>query len=266
MMSNINHLSRFEKFARELIEGSFDRFFAGQPIANRIANELAREMEKSRSSNDKKIATQYTVHLNPSTMKRTDDDLPDLADNLVKYLESLALELDLIHDDPFLIQIVPNPSLKRQQVIVEANELEYPQDPTKVGQVENQDLVFKAIKAIDAFLIINGKRHVKLEKPVISIGRQLDNDIVLEEPTVSRKHLQLRWRFGRFVAHDLSSRAGTIVNGDQISTCVLQAGDVIMAGNAAIIYGEEHLGETSTPIRPSMRDGSTRELVRNENE
>lgn len=264
MMSNIDHLSRFEKFARELIEGSFDRFFAGQPIANQIASELAREMEKSRSSKDYKIATQYTVHLSPSSMKKTNSELPDLADNLVKYLDTLALELDLIHEDPFQIQVVPNPSLKRQQVIVEANELENPQDPTKVGLVEDQDRIFKAIKAVDAFLIINGKRHVKLEKPIISIGRQLDNDIVLEEPTVSRKHLQLRWRFGRFVAHDLSSRAGTIVNGDQISTCVLQAGDVVMVGNAAIIYGEEHLGETSTPNRPSMRDGSTRELVRND--
>lgn len=264
MMSNIDHLSRFEKFARELIEGSFDRFFAGQPIANQIASELAREMEKSRSSKDNKISTQYTVHLSPSEMKKTNDELPKLADNLVKYLDSLALELDLIHEDPFQIQVVPNPSLKRQQLIVEANELENPKDPTKVGLVEDQDRIFKAIKAVDAFLIINGKRHVKLEKPIISIGRQLDNDIVLEESTVSRKHLQLRWRFGRFVAQDLSSRAGTIVNGDQISTCVLQAGDVIMVGNAAIIYGEERLGETSTPNRPSMRDGSTRELVRND--
>jgi hypothetical protein len=264
MMSNLNHLSRFEKFARELIEGSFDRFFAGQPIANRIANELAREMEISRSNNDNKIATQYTVYLSPGTLKKTNDELPNLADNLAKYLNSLALELELIHEDPFLIKIIPNPSLNRQQVIVEASELENPQDPTKVGLADNQDQVHQAIKAVDAFLIINGKRHVKLEKPIISIGRQLDNDIVLEEPTVSRKHLQLRWRFGRFVAHDLNSRAGTIINGDLISTCVLHAGDVLMVGKAAIIYGEEHLGDTSTPNRPSMRDGSTRELIRNE--
>jgi hypothetical protein len=264
MMSNIDHLSRFEKFARELIEGSFDRFFAGRPIANQIAKELARVMETTRSAKDNKVASQYTVHLSPEALNKTNDEQPDLADSLVEYLDSLVLELGLVHDDPFLIQIVENPNLKGEQVLAQATELEPPQDPTKVGLAGNNDQVYQAIKAVDAFLIINGKRHVKLEKPVISIGRQLDNDIVLEEPTVSRKHLQLRWRYGRFVAYDLSSRVGTIINGDQISICVLQAGDVIMVGDAAIIYGEEHLGDTSKPIRPSMRDGSTRELVRNE--
>lgn len=264
MMSNIDHLSRFEKFARELIEGSFDRFFSDQPMANRIAKELARVMETSRLAKGDKVATQYTVHLSPETMSKTNQELPELANNLVEYLDSLALELDVVQEDPFSVQIIPNPGLKRQQIIVEASESELPQDPTKVGRVENNTQVSKAIESVDAFLIINGKRHVKLEKPVVSIGRQLDNDVVLDETTVSRKHLQLRWRFGRFVAHDLGSRVGTIVNGKQISTCVLQAGDVIMVGNAAIIYGEERLGEPSMPIRPPMGDGSTRELLRNE--
>lgn len=265
-MSNIDRLSRFEKFARELIEGSFDRFFAGQPLANRIANELALVMETSRSGKDNKIATQYTVYLSPEAMSKTNRELPELANNLVEYLNSLALEFGAVHEDPFIVQLVPNPDLKLQQIIVDASELESPQDPTKVELAENKNQVSKAIETVDAFLIINGKRHVKLEKPVISIGRQLDNDVVLDESTVSRKHLQLRWRYGRFVAHDLGSRSGTIVNGNQISTCVLQAGDVIMVGNAAIIYGEEQLKETKTPIRPSMRDGSTQELFRNEKE
>lgn len=264
MMSNLDHLSRFEKFARELIEGSFDRFFAGQPMANQIANELALAMEASCVGKDNKVATQYSVFLSPEAMRKTNRELPNLADNLVEYLISLTLELGVVHDGPISVQLIPNPELKLQRIIVDASDIEQPQDPTKVEFAESKNLVSKAIETIDAFLIINGKRHVKLEKPVISIGRQLDNDVVLDESTVSRKHLQLRWRFGRFVAYDLGSRGGTIVNGNQISTCVLQAGDVIMVGNAAIIYGEEQLEETSTPIKPSMRDGSTRELFRHE--
>lgn len=263
-MSHIYPISRFEKFARELIEGSFDRFFSGQPIANQIANELAQVMETSRSSKDNRIVTQYTVHLSPEAMGKTNREMPELANNLVDYLNSLAREMGVVHEDPFIVHIVPNADLKRQKIIVEACEFEQQQDQTKVGLVENNNQVAKAIESVDAFLIINGKRHVRLLKPVISIGRQLDNDIVLDEPSVSRKHIQLRWRFGHFVIHDLGSRAGTMVNGNQISSCVLQAGDVIMVGDAAIIYGEEGLGGTSTSIRPSMRDGSTRELVHDE--
>lgn len=44
-----------------------------------------------------------------------------------------------------------------------------------------------------------GDRQIELGEPVIDIGRALDNDIVLSEPTVSRYHAQLRWREGRYV-------------------------------------------------------------------
>lgn len=42
-------------------------------------------------------------------------------------------------------------------------------------------------------------RQLALGEPVINIGRALDNDIILSEPTVSRYHAQFRWRNGRYV-------------------------------------------------------------------
>lgn len=46
-------------------------------------------------------------------------------------------------------------------------------------------------------LLIEGKQ-VQLGEPVINIGRALDNEIVLSDPTVSRYHAQLRWREGKY--------------------------------------------------------------------
>jgi len=46
-------------------------------------------------------------------------------------------------------------------------------------------------------LLIEGK-PLQLGEPVVNIGRALDNEIVLSDPTVSRYHAQLRWRDGRY--------------------------------------------------------------------
>ena len=41
-------------------------------------------------------------------------------------------------------------------------------------------------------------RRLPLGEPVLNLGRALDNDIILSDPTVSRYHAQLRWRGGRY--------------------------------------------------------------------
>src|SRR4030065_271660 len=56
-----------------------------------------------------------------------------------------------------------------------------------------------------AFLILDNGQHFPLDRPVINIGRRIDNQIVLEDQHVSRTHAQLRVRDGRFVLFDLGS-------------------------------------------------------------
>jgi pSer/pThr/pTyr-binding forkhead associated (FHA) protein len=88
---------------------------------------------------------------------------------------------------------------------------------------------------------------VALERPFLSIGRRTENDLVLDSPTVSRRHAQLRWRYGRFVLYDLSGRPGrTLVNSQPVSEYALQSGDVITLANVKLIYGE---GDDQHPPR-----------------
>jgi pSer/pThr/pTyr-binding forkhead associated (FHA) protein len=95
-----------------------------------------------------------------------------------------------------------------------------------------------ALQALDAYLIIGGRRHVALDQPVLSLGRRRDNDVVLDSPSVSRQHAQIRWRYGRFVLYDLSRRGRTAVNNQPVSEHVLQSGDVIALSDTLIVYGE----------------------------
>jgi pSer/pThr/pTyr-binding forkhead associated (FHA) protein len=72
----------------------------------------------------------------------------------------------------------------------------------------------------------------------ITIGRHLENDIVVNTKIASRRHAIIRWQQGVFVIHDLGSKAGTRKNGVQIRESVLRPGDVIVIGDSSYIYGE----------------------------
>ncbi|MCG8407102.1 MAG: FHA domain-containing protein [Phycisphaerales bacterium] len=50
----------------------------------------------------------------------------------------------------------------------------------------------------------------------VTIGRNADNDIVIQEPKASRYHCALECRAGRFILKDLDSRNGTWVDGRKV--------------------------------------------------
>jgi pSer/pThr/pTyr-binding forkhead associated (FHA) protein len=101
------------------------------------------------------------------------------------------------------------------------------------------------------FLIVEGQRHVDLLQPVVSVGRALDNDIILEDPRVSRHHAQLRRRYGRYVLYDMGSSSGTQINEYPVEECVLHSGDVVSFAGVQVIYGED----PPTPIPlPGVED------------
>ncbi|NPA92579.1 MAG: FHA domain-containing protein [Chloroflexi bacterium] len=89
-----------------------------------------------------------------------------------------------------------------------------------------------------AYLIINGTQVFSLEQPIIHIGRRPDNDLVLDDPRVSRLHAQLRANRGRFMLFDLHSTGGTFVNQQRITATMLYPGDVILLAGMTLVYGQ----------------------------
>src|SRR5215213_2947832 len=74
-----------------------------------------------------------------------------------------------------------------------------------------------------------------------TIGRDSDNDIVLDEMTVSRCHALLYMRAGHVAIMDLESTNGTFVNGLQVrpdAPVRLANGDLIQIGQVMARYTE----------------------------
>lgn len=101
----------------------------------------------------------------------------------------------------------------------------------------------------NAFLIVEGVKVYPLSQTVVNIGRRLDNQLVIDDPRVSRNHAQLRAIKGRFVVFDLNSTGGTFVNGQRASQSVLYPGDVISLAGVTLIFGQDN-----PPPRPDLKD------------
>jgi hypothetical protein len=56
----------------------------------------------------------------------------------------------------------------------------------------------------------------RIERDVVSIGRDASNDIAVDEPSVSRRHAELVYRDGWFYIQDLGSANGVMVNGTPV--------------------------------------------------
>lgn len=70
-----------------------------------------------------------------------------------------------------------------------------------------------------------------LEGDIITIGRESENIIVINDAEVSRKHTQLILQGGKYIASDLGSTNGTFVNGQRLTgQHVLLPGEVISLG------------------------------------
>jgi serine phosphatase RsbU (regulator of sigma subunit) len=77
-----------------------------------------------------------------------------------------------------------------------------------------------------------GVREVEISKPEFTIGRQSDNDLVLFESRISRRHVRIVKSAQGYLLEDAGSRHGTFVNGTQVTSCLLKSGDQIGLGIA----------------------------------
>lgn len=74
------------------------------------------------------------------------------------------------------------------------------------------------------------------EKKRITIGRTPDNDIVLDNRGVSRRHAQIEFGDNQTVIIDNESLNGTFVNARRVSEEVLKENDTITIGKYSLVY------------------------------
>jgi len=177
---------------------------------------------------------------------QTASSVPDLKHLLASKLEEHVKHSEMILLNPIWIEWEPDSSLREESIRAKAEIIRSGEERTDAFPPEPHPVI---LLPRGAFLIVNGRRHVTLNRPVVNIGRQLDNHIVLDDALVSRRHAQLRAREGQYLLTDLGSKHGIRVNNIIVRDWVLQPGDVFRLGNTELIYGDEREESITQPIR-----------------
>jgi two-component system, cell cycle response regulator len=95
-------------------------------------------------------------------------------------------------------------------------------------------------------------KELPLLRPQVSFGRGTECDVVLTDPAVSRKHVQLTRRklvrtgkddSVRVVLQDMGSTNGTLVNYRRVQKAVLKPGDKIVLGQTILKYEHRDIAD-----------------------
>jgi pSer/pThr/pTyr-binding forkhead associated (FHA) protein len=90
-----------------------------------------------------------------------------------------------------------------------------------------------------AFLIVI-RQIFPLDRETVKVGRGLENQLVIDDPSVSRQHVNIHTSSGEVVIQDLDSSGGTYVNGKQVTQELLRSGDIISLAGVTMLYVEDH--------------------------
>jgi phosphoserine phosphatase RsbU/P len=74
------------------------------------------------------------------------------------------------------------------------------------------------------------EREVEIAQIPFTLGRQADNDLVLLDTRISRRHARIVRDPRGFLLEDIESRHGTYLNGERVERCLLRDGDRIGLG------------------------------------
>lgn len=93
-------------------------------------------------------------------------------------------------------------------------------------------------------------------KPII-LGRSLSCDITIGDPTVSRKHCEVRLEGDGVVFRDLGSRNVSLVNGRAVEQCRLLVGDELSLGTESFILTRALSNDSPLPPEPDHVGNTT---------
>lgn len=104
-----------------------------------------------------------------------------------------------------------------------------------------------------------GKLVVPISQSVLKIGRNSENHVILNDPSISRFHAEIRPQNGSFYIVDVGSKNGTIVNGERVTERKLAHGDRIQLGSnpaQAVLFALEEVKDSVLASISSTNDSA----------
>ncbi|MDQ3892211.1 MAG: DUF3662 and FHA domain-containing protein [Actinomycetota bacterium] len=268
-------LRSIEKRMESLVEGVFGRAFRKQVHPVEIAKGLAKQMdENSMISVSRTYApNDFTIHLSTSDAESIQAYQSALRDELIQYASSHARSNNYHLMTPPKVRFITEESLRFGEFGVTAKLTagEGPREKGAPDDTSGQTRIFRtestggqgapqdtaAISAEEAKryglarevveLVLDDEPHPLEGRGPWSIGRSEENDIVIQDPNVSRRHAQLSRSENGFIIEDLGSTNGTLLDGAPIDRERIENGDELTFGGITTRFVRRMSGPASPP-------------------
>ena len=219
----MNGLQRFEQKLEQAISGVFAKAFrsAVQPVE--IAAALQRECDNNAqilSRQRRLVPNEFHVELAKVDLDRIVGLGPALVRDLEEQLQDHAGTQGYVFTGPISIGFESADDLSTGRFRIRSR---------AAASVTDNDQRTRS-RAAHATLEINGTRH-PLRAPGLVLGRGTEADLRINDPGVSRRHLELEVTADGVEAVDLGSTNGILVDGAKVSRARLRDGAVVRIGN-----------------------------------
>lgn len=241
----MRRLAALERALERLFERPTVRLFGAPLEGLTVQRRIERVLEEGRRSEGGRtvLPDGVAVRIHP-------DDLPGLGDptELADRLANSAMAFARSHGYGFearpVVRIVADPGVGRGEPVASVAE---GGPPAVVGArgVEGTSVFVPPIASGPAARLVvtdrRGRREIQVSDGPVFIGRAEGNDVVVDDPGVSRRHARLAVRDSHLVLTDLGSSNGTWLGGRRVAEIVLGPGDRVALGGASIVV--EPVGE-----------------------
>ena len=259
-----------------LVEGVFGRAFRRQIHPVEIAKGLTKQMDEGRmvSISRTYAPNDFTVHLSKEDAESIQAYRDALRDELIQYASTHADNKDYHLMTPPKVRFETEDSLRFGEFGITAKltggegprEKGAPQDTsgqTRIFRTEEtgvaQDQGTSAISVEEARrqglarevveLVLDERTYPLEGHGPWTVGRSQDNDIVVPDPNVSRRHARLSRADNGFIVEDLGSTNGTLLDGAPIDRERIESGDELTFGQstARFVRRIDSSGKNSSP-------------------
>jgi Protein of unknown function (DUF3662)/FHA domain len=248
-------LKNIEKRMESLVEGVFGRAFRRQIHPVEIAKALTKQMDEGRmvSISRTYAPNDFTVHLSEEDTESIRAYQDALRDELIQYASTHAENKDYHLMTPPRVRFETEDSLRFGEFGITAKltggdgprEKGAPQDTsgqTRIFRTDDTGGVAQGTSAIspehhglarEVVEVVTKDGSFPLEgRGPWTVGRSQDNDIVIPDPNVSRKHARLSRADNGYVVEDLGSTNGTLLDGAPIDRERIESGDELTFGQS----------------------------------
>ena len=190
------------------------------------------------------VPNKYIILLSNDDYIFWQDHLSEI-DTLALQLFTVSRELQLKMTSLPVILLEKDSRLTKSEIKVFSDIIHEEHFSTTVVNIEKDSESIEEILPENAYLIYNVDHLFYLAKHLVTIGRNPDNDLVIEDPRVSRFHIQLRAKNSSYILLDLDTTGGTFVNDRPVNQVTLKSGDIISLAGIVLIYVEDQENQIS---------------------